>query len=391
MRGNVRWNPSDGYATVAADSGAYSDGHDGIVNLPSTGSSYLESQVVPVVTQGQSYSLAGFMSTQGIVAGTEGGARLHAVLLDTSGNPVSDAYSPLIKGDTPWTKYAFSFKATVSGKVKVRLEIFNASGIAKFDNIRLSSGNLITGTNYDNNKNYVTSIKNQLNNTITFENDSYGQVAKVTAPGGETVDYSYDGQEQLRSVKDNADNTTTYLLDANGNVTDSSLLAGTSTYDHNSFSYDVRSNLLSETDANGNITGFQYDEGGRLQIKTNPDGGTVTLSYDALENVSQILFSDGKKYSYTYDLEGRRKTVKAYSNTTLLNEFTYGYDAIGNLTGNVEKDGNNTVLTQLASPPTYSLKDELTGFTLTAGSNSISYIYDYTKNGLLNQMTGDGI
>ncbi|WP_148265241.1 hypothetical protein [Desulfosporosinus orientis] len=81
----------------------------------------------------------------------------------------------------------FSFSPTASGTAKVRLELTNATGKAWFDDIRLSPGNMITQTDYDTNKNYVTSITDQENRKTTITNDKYGQPHTVKSQSGEQM------------------------------------------------------------------------------------------------------------------------------------------------------------------------------------------------------------
>ncbi|EGW37662.1 RHS repeat domain-containing protein [Desulfosporosinus sp. OT] len=107
--------------------------------------------------------------------------------------------------------------------------------------------------------------------------------------------------------------------------------AGTSTYDQSSFVYDVRDNLITETDGDGKVTTYNYDEGGRLTSKVLPNGSSETFSYDSVDNVSQVQLSSGEKYTYTYDREGRPLDAKAYSGATMTDEIQATYDAIGNL------------------------------------------------------------
>ncbi|MHB1653442.1 MAG: DNRLRE domain-containing protein, partial [Desulfitobacteriaceae bacterium] len=180
FRGNTRWNFSDSNATITNDGTAFTDIYDGRVKRSATGTSYLESQTAPTVNSGQDYTIYGFIRTNGITASSGGGARIHVVITDIN-NIQSDYTMPYPVTDTtnypttPWTKYSYSFKPTVSGTAKVRLELTNATGTAWFDDIRLSPGNMITQTGYDSNKNYLTNITDQMNRKTTITSDKYGQ------------------------------------------------------------------------------------------------------------------------------------------------------------------------------------------------------------------------
>lgn len=386
-RGSGKWTTSDSYSSIINDgSNAYSGSFDAQISLPSTGSSYLESQTVIPVSQGQSYSLTGFITTSGMNAASGNGARFHVLQYDTSGNHVTDYYLPAINSNKNWTKYILTFKPTVAGTVKVRLEMTNASGTAKFDIVRLSAGQLISTTTYDTNKNYVTNTTDQLQNPTNYVNDLYGQATSVTTPGGEETQYGYDGQEELRTVTDNANNVTTYSLDANGNVLEVSLSDGTNLYNHTWSTYDNLGHLISEKDANNNTTQYAYDEEGRMKLKTSPDGSTISYSYDSLGRFSQVQSSGGDSSTYGYDLDSNLTNVQVFSGGTLKNEFVYTYNAVDKLYDYSEKDGNHNIVAQ-ANTLTYDQVNRLKGFNLVYSSNAaIPYTFNYLQNGAVSNI-----
>ncbi len=393
-RGTVQWSPSNSYSNVVYDpSNAYSGSYDAQVNLPSTGSSNLLSQTVIPVKPGQYYTLLGYIQTSNLIAGSGGGgARMHVYFYDSSGNTVNGYAIPLISQTSGWTKYVLPFTPPAnSATIKVALEIYNAQGKAVFDNIRISPGDLVTTNSYDPGKNYVLSSTDQLQNTVNYQNDPYGQVTKVTEPGvnGAVTNFTYDGQERLRTVTDNAGNTTAYNLDANGNVLNASLAAGSTTYDSSSYTYDRDNNLMSEKDAGNNTTNYSYDQDGRITQKANPNGTSVSAGYDDYGNLSQISLSGGPAYNMGYDLEGHLTS----SSLTNGPSSSYGYDAVGNMTSYVEKDASGTTVTTVGAPTggsMYSSLDQLLGFDLTYGSNSpITYNFGYTKSGLVSSVKID--
>ncbi len=241
-----KWSSAGGNTSMPPDADSYSGSYDAQINQPSSGSSYFESQSVLPMVAGQSYTLTGFMKTGSI---TGGGGRFHILVSDSSGHLTTEPTTSYVTTqNTNWTKYVLAFQSPVNGTAKLRLES-TAIGLVKFDNIRFSQGNYTVTNQYDANKNYLTGSADQLGHTTGYVNDSYGQATSVTSPGGEKVQYSYDGQEQLRTVTDNAGTVTTYVLDNNGNVLSTSLAAGTTTYDTATFTYNPLDNLLSEKDA----------------------------------------------------------------------------------------------------------------------------------------------
>ena len=278
--------------------------------------------------------------------------------------------------------------------MKVRTELYNASGTAHFDNIRLSAGKLAVNTSYDAGQNYVAGVTDQLNNTVSITPDAYGQAKTVVSPTGETVNYSYNGQEQLKTVTDNAGSTTNYTLDANGNVTDVSTATN---YNKSTFQYDVNGNLVQEKDALNNITSFAYDEGGRITKKTNPNSTSVSTGFDSYGNLKQILRFGGPAYEFGYDLEGKRtSSIVKDAGGQKTNEFSYGYDEVGNLISYKEKDGAGNVIGEIAAPSSpagtkmYSDINQINGFDLKFGTVTATYNFSYTKGGLIKEVSSGG-
>ena len=269
-----------------------------------TGISYHQTQYAIPANVNLDYTLTGFIRTTGVSTPSTGRAWIHVYFYDSSGQPLNDYATKAITGTTGWTKYVLTFKPPANtATMKVRTDLYNASGTANFDNIRLSVGKLAVNSGYDGNENYVTSVKDQLNNTVNLTLDAYGQAKTIISPTEETTSYTYNGQEQLRTVKDNANNTTSYTLDANGNVTDVSTATN---YNKSTFQYDVNGNLTQDKDALNNITSFAYDEGGRITKKTNSNTTSVSTGFDFYGGLNKVELSGGPTYEFGYDLEGQR-------------------------------------------------------------------------------------
>ncbi|MBC2726608.1 hypothetical protein [Desulfosporosinus sp.] len=285
VNGLSKWIRSNSYADVISQVG--------VINLPSTGSSYLESQTVIPVKQNQDYTLSGNLTTEKMSAASGNGASLKVTIYNESGTPIETFKSKVVYENSYWTKYVVPFKSSVNGTAKVRLNMTSAKGMAKFDNIRFGHGREAATSTYDSSNNYVVETRNQLNKTVSYVNDAYGQAKQVTSPTGEVIQYAYDGQERLRTVTDNAGNLTTYSLDANGNVLSVNTQAPSGTiYNQSSFVYDDKNNLKEEKDASNTIvSSYAYDLNGRLTQKTNASGSTVSLDYGPLGLLKTLRFS----------------------------------------------------------------------------------------------------
>ncbi|MHB1406339.1 MAG: RHS repeat domain-containing protein [Desulfitobacteriaceae bacterium] len=165
-------------------------------------------------------------------------------------------------------------------------------------------------------------------------------------------------------------------------------------YNNASFQYDVNGNLTQETDALNNITSFAYDEGGRITKKTNPNTTSVSTGFDSYGSLNKVELSSGPTYEFSYDLEGQRtSSIVKDSAGQKTNEFSYGYDEVGNLISYKEKDGAGNLIGEI-TPPTgstmYSHINQLQGFDLKYGTYSVTYNFSYTKNGLIKEVSSGG-
>jgi RHS repeat-associated protein len=217
--------------------------------------------------------------------------------------------------------------------------------------------------------------------------DNAGNVKTVATPDGLTLTYNYDDAHRLSSVVDNLNETITYTRDAMGDVTQETIKSSAGTivksqtatfdelgrvlknigaaaqttqhaYDKNgneiqttdprnmvyAHAFDALNRLYQETDANLNTTTANYnfkdeivsvadarslttsyvrDGFGDAIQQASPDTGTTVYYYDALGDVTEKLDSRGVETDYTYDAKGRIKTRKIHGTTAENVTFTY--------------------------------------------------------------------
>jgi RHS repeat-associated protein len=184
----------------------------------------------------------------------------------------------------------------------------------------------------------------------TFEYDNANRLWKTTDPrsGVEARLYWPDGQ--LKSVQSPEGRKTTY-------------------------DYDAAGQLQTLVEPNGNATGgtpsdwtwtYGYDDAGNRTSEAHPDGGTRTISYDALNRPFEWRDALTHLTSVEYDENGNVK-----KRTNALGKFrTYSYDKLDRLLS--EKDER-----QLAQPWTYEYwpTGELKSLTTPLG-NKRSYALD---------------
>lgn len=222
-------------------------------------------------------------------------------------------------------------------------------------------GNATTYT-YDKNGNRLSETDAN-GNTTRYEYNSRNQLIKTIDALGSFTTYTYGsgacsscggsgGVDKLGSVTDANNNVTRYDYDSLGRLVKETDPLGTIT----GYQYDAKGNLITKTDAKGQTISYNYDANGRLLKKSYPDNTEETFTYDqkgniltaanknisytfTYDNAGRMLTSSdngGNTISYTYDTAGR-KTRTVYPDTTTL---AYGYDSAGRLAS--IKDQNNS-------------------------------------------------
>ncbi len=162
-------------------------------------------------------------------------------------------------------------------------------------------------------------------------------------PGGLKTSYEYDTINRVTEVtttKNGASvNTFAYEYDNNGNTTK-----------------EIR---------NGKATSYSYDNLDRLISVTYSDGTSVTYEYDALNNRTKETYSNGDVKTYLYDEKYQLKEIRLNGQVT----DTFTYNAAG------------AVVTHNEKTFTYDEWDRMLGYS--DGTNT--YTYKYDANGIRTQ------
>ena len=167
--------------------------------------------------------------------------------------------------------------------------------------------------------------------------------------------YTYNLKDQLLTETDPLDNVTSYTYDAMGRLeTITNKDANGTELSKTSYTYDEAGNLDTEKDELENITRYDYDALGR-RIKTtlpDADGDPATTddipvleyTYDAAGNLESETDPLMNVTSYTYDDFGRLKTItNTDSEGGELSATSYMYDSAGNLLVEFDALWNATV------------------------------------------------
>ena len=194
-----------------------------------------------------------------------------------------------------------------------------------------------------------------------------------------TTRYAYDGRNLLISTTDANSAVSGFEYDERGQLVRSTSPIGKVT----TYAYDAAGNRSRRTDANGVATNYRYDPRGLLVQQAYPDGttetfsydqvgrqltaaniaGTVATSYDLLARPTKVTDAAGKTLSYAYDAVGNRTGLTLPDGRTL----SYTYDAADQLTKLVSPLGDMTMQYDAAGRPTVANRPN--GTTISSGFN----------------------
>ena len=154
----------------------------------------------------------------------------------------------------------------------------------------------------------MTNYTDPLGHITQFVRDSAGRVLFETNANNEALGFTYNGSDELLTLTDGKNQTTTW-------------------------GYDTRGRVTNKVDAAGNtVFKYNYDSEDRLTNRWTPAKGSTAYSYDALGNLTSVDYSHG-------------------SNTTA--GITLTYDGLNRLTNMIDGTGTNaftwTAGDQLAS------------------------------------------
>ena len=165
---------------------------------------------------------------------------------------------------------------------------------------------------YDSYGNLKTA-SNSVTGLISLTYNTASELTKVSYPDGHILAYTYNSNRQRTQMVDDTGFTVNYNYDSQGRLI--------SLTDANNapivvYGYDTDNRLASKTNANGTLTTYAYDAAGNLKSLIN---------YGTPPNANQAALIQSE-FLYSYDQNGRLKTVQTLNGTT-----QYGYNADGEL------------------------------------------------------------
>lgn len=209
-------------------------------------------------------------------------------------------------------KTVFKFRSYGHPDDKRLVEITDSQGIITtydydiFGNLTRARqpGGIVRTYNY-NNKNLLISKTEPESGSILFSYDEVGNMTARRDSNGNTVLYSYDNLNRLNSI------------DHPGEEEDVN------------YTYDNADNIVSISSSHGSFQYlYEYDSSNRLSKKSvSLDNGTINYdidySYDARNNLTEILYPSGRSVRYRYDNANRIVGILDGYENSYLGNFVY--------------------------------------------------------------------
>ena len=298
-------------------------------------------------------------------------------------------------------------------------------------------GNKDTATQAGGTKRLVSTSTYQL----TAGSHMFGKVLSATDTSGYTTTYTYDSTGKLMYEVNNDNGGLYYIYDALGRLTSvyplgctvgsnasyyyANTLAEDVTYEYNadhslntittdstvySFSYDEFGNttaiMIGEGDDAVALATYQYaNNNGKLLSMTYGNGKVMTYTYDELDRVKEICYTDSSNnhqyYRYTYTATGSVHTIECTETGRI---YRYNYNTKDQLIGSTElalsgtdADGNPVYTDLLQSAYWYDDQDRIDitqniiPYALSSGNRYTIVQYGYTyddSEGITNDTVG---
>jgi RHS repeat-associated protein len=222
-----------------------------------------------------------------------------------------------------------------------------------------SPGSITTRFTYEPKFNQVATISDPLNHTTTYGYDAAGNLTSIRDPLQHQTTFTSNGQGQVTSVTDALEHTTTFEYAGADLTTITDPLNRVTTR-----FVDAAGRVLMVTNPQGQNTRFTYDANGQLRTVTDAMAGLTTLAYFPGGQLQSVTDANQHTTSHTYDAMGRLAT----RTDPLQRVERFTYDATGNPYQWIDRKGQVTT-------STYDPLNRLHQISY-ADTSTITYLYD---------------
>jgi len=271
---------------------------------------------------------------------------------DTRGRVVGQ-----VNGDGDTATIAYGTGSTTYTDTTGAKTVFDMDSLGRVTKVTTPEGHTL-GTGYADWD--TTTSTDQNGNTTRYVYDANGNLTQVTDPMGATSKFAYTSRGDLTSANDALGGVTTFTVDSKGNTT---AVAGPDGARW-AQSFDSSGDLTARTDPNGHTTRYGYDGGGNLASVTDANGGVTALGYDGADRITSVTDPDGRATRYAYDTVGDLTSVTKPSGA----KTSYAYQADGQVSSVTDPNGGVT---------SYTYNNGLNIATVTDASGGVTrYGYD---------------
>ncbi len=231
-----------------------------------------------------------------------------------------------------------------------------------------------------------TSVRDAANNISTATFDLLGNITRLAGPLGGATIYTYDDMGKLVSESTVSGGTKTYtynelnlrkkftnargqvrqfFYDAKGRITGFTSPEGTASY-----TYDANDNILTVTDSTGTTT-RTYDALNRVTSCTDTYGKVSRYEYDAVGNLTKLIYPDNTAVTYAYDANHNIIRVTDWASRVI----TYTHDVNNRVVGVTKPDGSVTTTV-------YDNKQRVTSTVERTAGGAVISGFEYTYDDL---------
>ncbi|QNM96752.1 RHS repeat-associated core domain-containing protein [Chitinimonas koreensis] len=201
---------------------------------------------------------------------------------------------------------------------------------------------------------------------VEFVADGVGNIIETKLQDGSSIKVEYDAVRRPTARTDQDGRRVTFRYDPLGRLIQST--SGRETVAATSYQFDEAGNLITQTDAEGRSTRWQYDYGNRPVKRTLPSGDDEVMQYDLAGRLIARQDFNGAITRYGYDAVDRKTSIDYPTSPDVTIEYLRGDTKPTRIT-----DGNGTTTIG------YGPRGEVLGVEYPHGE-SIAYAYDEAGN-----------